>query len=241
MGVYKYILLNLRLDWYKSIVKGRVGKIVLNIQLQQLNKQCKEFVTSLAHADVAHDITHIERVVNMALKLCVEENANMAIVLPAAWLHDCVAVAKNHPNRANASTMAADKAIRFLADIKYNADLFTDIHHAIVAHSFSANVPVNTLEAQIVQDADRMDALGAIGISRCMKVGGAIDRLLYSPHDPFCSTRLPNDKKYTLDHFFVKLLHIADMMNTQAAKNEANKRTEYMLTFIAQLKAEIEQ
>ena len=166
-----------------------LAETTLTPALQTLCEQCRDFITSLTHADVAHDITHIERVVTVAIQLCEAENANMAIVLPAAWLHDCVAVAKNHPDRAKASTMAADKAIEFLQNLDYNANLFEDIHHAISAHSFSADIKIKTVEAQIVQDADRMDALGAIGVSRCMKVGGSIGRLLYSPDDPFCSAR----------------------------------------------------
>lgn len=207
--------------------------------LKILSEQCRDFITSLIHADVAHDITHIERVVRVAIQLCDAENANMAVVLPAAWLHDCVAVAKNHPDRARASTMAADKAIEFLQSLDYNADLFDDIHHAISAHSFSANIKIKTVEAQIVQDADRMDALGAIGVSRCMKVGGSINRLLYNPDDPFCRSREPDDKQFTLDHFFIKLLNIADSMNTPSAKAEAQRRTEYMHEFLKQLKSEI--
>lgn len=204
-----------------------------------LDQQCREFILSQVHADVAHDISHIERVVRVAKQLCLAEQANMAIVLPAAWLHDCVAVAKNHPDRAKASTMAADKAISFLHSINYPSDYFDAIHHAIVAHSFSANVAVKTLEAQIVQDADRMDALGAIGVSRCMKVGGSIGRYLYHKDDPFCLQRQPDDSKYTLDHFFIKLLGIAKSMNTPAAKDEATRRTDYMLAFLEQLKSEI--
>ncbi|TMO79346.1 regulator [Pseudoalteromonas sp. S3776] len=214
---------------------------VLTPELQQLDSQCRTFITSLIHADVAHDITHIERVVRVAIQLCHAEQANMNIVLPAAWMHDCVAVAKNHPDRAKASTMAADKAIAFLKSINYDASLFDDIHHAIAAHSFSANIAVKTLEAQIVQDADRMDALGAIGVSRCMKVGGSISRLLYNPDDPFCVNREADDKTYTLDHFFIKLLHIAKSMNTPSAKAEAERRTTYMYAFLVQLKSEIGQ
>lgn len=218
-----------------------MANFVLTPELQQLDSQCRTFITSLIHADVAHDITHIERVVRVAIQLCHAEQANMNIVLPAAWMHDCVAVAKNHPDRAKASTMAADKAIAFLKSINYDASLFDDIHHAIAAHSFSANIAVKTLEAQIVQDADRMDALGAIGVSRCMKVGGSISRLLYNPDDPFCVNREADDKTYTLDHFFIKLLHIAKSMNTPSAKAEAERRTTYMYAFLEQLKSEIGQ
>lgn len=207
--------------------------------LQQLENECRTFISSLVCADVAHDITHIERVVRVAKQLCHAEQADMAVVLPAAWLHDCVAVAKNHPDRAKASTMAADKAIRFLTSIGYEEAYFDAIHHAIAAHSFSANIKVQSIEAQIVQDADRMDALGAIGVSRCMKVGGSISRHLYHPQDPFCQDREADDKLYTLDHFFIKLLHVAKSMNTPSAKAEAQRRTDYMLAFIEQLKSEI--
>lgn len=212
---------------------------VLSATLEQLEKECRIFISSLICADVAHDLTHIERVVRVAKHLCHAEKANMSVVLPAAWLHDCVAVAKNHPDRAKASTMAADKAISFLSSIDYDDAYFDAIHHAIVAHSFSANIKVQSIEAQIVQDADRMDALGAIGVSRCMKVGGSISRHLYHPQDPFCQNRDADDKLYTLDHFFIKLLHVAKSMNTPSAKAEAERRTDYMQAFIEQLKSEV--
>ena len=212
---------------------------VLSAKLEQLESECRTFISSLICADVAHDLTHIERVVRVAKHLCHAEKANMSVVLPAAWLHDCVAVAKNHPDRAKASTMAADKAISFLSSIDYDDAYFDAIHHAIAAHSFSANIKVQSIEAQIVQDADRMDALGAIGVSRCMKVGGSISRHLYHPQDPFCQNRDADDKLYTLDHFFIKLLHVAKSMNTPSAKAEAERRTAYMQAFIEQLKSEV--
>ncbi|MFY8273270.1 HD domain-containing protein [Pseudoalteromonas sp. SSDWG2] len=216
-----------------------VQVIELSSDLQNLERQCRAFILQCGSADAAHDITHIERVVTVAKKLCSQEQGCMEIVLPAAWLHDCVAVAKNHPDRAKASAMAADKAITFLHSIGYDSQYFDAIHHAIVAHSFSAQITPTTLEAQIVQDADRMDALGAIGISRCMKVGGAICRGLYHPSDPFAKNRDADDGKYTLDHFFVKLLSIATSMNTQSAQLEAQKRTDYMHDFLRQLGQEI--
>ncbi|ESP90346.1 hypothetical protein N483_18650 [Pseudoalteromonas luteoviolacea NCIMB 1944] len=199
----------------------------------------KEFMLDTPFADTAHDLSHIQRVVKTAKQLAIEEGADLEVVIPAAWLHDCVAVAKNHPDRAFASKMAADKAERFLIEIGYPEDKLEGIYHAIVAHSFSANVSPTTLEAQIVQDADRMDALGAIGVSRCMKVGGAIARHLYHTEDPFCEKREPDDKSYTIDHFFVKLLHIESQMHTEAAKKEAQRRTEFMQLFLRELGREI--
>lgn len=211
----------------------------MTLKMHELEKACEEFMLSTPCADTAHDLSHIKRVVKVAKSLCEAEGADPAVVIPAAWLHDCVAVAKNHPDRPLASKLAADKAVAFLTELKYDTDKLEAIHHAIVAHSFSAGVTPTTLEAKIVQDADRMDALGAIGVSRCMKVGGAIARNLYNVEDPFCEHRKADDTKYTLDHFFIKLLHIKDNMHTTAAREQAQARTQYMLDFLEQLKSEI--
>jgi uncharacterized protein len=211
-----------------------------HIGLSRLDAHCKEFVEKLLPADVAHDITHIERVVKVAKKLADEEGANPWVVIAAAWLHDCVSVPKNHPDRSCASSMAAEKGVAFLKTLSFfPVQYLDDVAHAIIAHSFSANVKPETIEAQIVQDADRMDAIGAIGVARCMKVGGRLDRPLYHQEDPFCESREPEDLQYTLDHFFVKLLHIAESMCTESAKREANRRTEYMKGFLVQLSSEL--
>ena len=198
-----------------------------------------EFLTQLGCADRAHDIDHIERVVATARQLGKREGAELAILEPAAWLHDCVSVAKDHPQRKQASLLAADRAVVFLQEINYPQQYHRAIHHAIVAHSFSANISPETLEAKILQDADRMDALGAIGIARCILVGGKLNRQLYSSIDPLCVDRKPNDDVYTLDHFFTKLLTLGESMKTQAAKAEAERRSVYMRDFLAQLQSEL--
>ena len=112
-------------------------------------------------ADPGHGPAHLERVVATALRLAAEEGARLEVVLPAAWLHDCVHVAKDSPDRARASRLAADHALRFLESAGYPAPLLPDIRHAIEAHSYSAGIAPRTIEAKVVQDADRLDALGA--------------------------------------------------------------------------------
>jgi len=198
-----------------------------------------EFLTQLGCADRAHDIDHIERVVATARLLGKSEGAELAVLEPAAWLHDCVSVAKDHPQRKQASLLAADRAVEFLQEINYPQQYHQAIHHAIVAHSFSANITPETLEAKILQDADRMDALGAVGIARCILVGGKLNRQLYSSIDPLCAEREPDDNVYTLDHFFTKLLTLGDSMQTQAAKVEAQRRSVYMREFLVQLQSEL--
>ena len=160
-------------------------------------------------------------------------------MLPAAWLHDCVHVAKDSPERARASRLAADHAVRFLESAGYPAPLLPDIRHAIEAHSYSAGIAPRTVEAKVVQDADRLDALGAIGLARCIAVGAALGRPVYESRDPFCREREPDDRGASVDHFYTKLLKLAGTMQTAAGRREAERRTAFLRAFLAQLESEI--
>ena len=130
--------------------------------------------------DPAHDILHFERVVKVAKHLCDKENGKFEVIVPAAWLHDFVIVPKNDPRRSQASQLSAIEATKYLSSINYPSAYISEIAHAIEGHSFSANVPTRTLEAKIVQDADRLDGLGAIGIARCFATAGLLKRPFYS-------------------------------------------------------------
>lgn len=207
--------------------------------LSEFEHCCSVFLQAQGDADAAHDLSHISRVVKVAKQLAIAESADLAVVLPAAWLHDCVSLPKNHPERHLASALAGDKAIEFLASIHYPSEYYEAILHAIRAHSFSANITPETLEAKIVQDADRLDALGAIGIARCMQVSGALNRTLYSLKDPFCEARKPDDTLYSIDHFYNKLFRIAESLNTPSAQLEGKRREAIMRDFLDQLALEI--
>jgi uncharacterized protein len=205
-----------------------------------LEARFEQFLTGQAQThDAAHDLEHIRRVVNTARALAAAEQADLAIVIPAAWLHDCVSVPKDSPLRSQASGLAAQAALGFLRTIGYPESCLAAIHHAIEAHSFSANIPPRTREAQVVQDADRLDALGAIGIARCLMLGGAIGRRLYDPHEPFPAARQPDDALNTIDHFYLKLLRLADTMTTGAGRAEAQRRTIFIRQFLEQRRSEI--
>jgi uncharacterized protein len=190
-------------------------------------------------ADAAHDLEHIRRVVANATELAHSEGADLAVVLPAAWLHDCVVVPKHSRLRATASRQAATAAVTFLGSIGYPERYLDEIDHAIEAHSFSANIAPRTRAAMVVQDADRLDALGAIGIARCLMLAGATGRRLYDPDEPFPIARAPDDTRNTVDHFYVKLLRLADTMHTAAGHAEARKRIAFMEAFLQQLGAEL--
>jgi len=209
------------------------------MNLQRLQRRCLEFISQTDAADGAHDVEHVKRVVKNTLYLNENEKGNTLVVLPAAWLHDCVAVPKDSPHRAQGSRMAADAATAFLTDIGYPGELLPEVAHAIEAHSFSAGVRPRTLEARIVQDADRLDSLGAIGIARCLLVGGQLERPLCDPVDPFCDEREPDDSRFTIDHFFAKLLKLPGSMHTEAGRTEAARRAEFMRNFLARLREEL--
>ena len=209
------------------------------MDLDQIQTLCIDFLSEIMISDPAHDISHIKRVVQNTLQLTESENGNIAVTLPAAWLHDCVSVPKDSPLRNQASKLAAKEAVRFLKSVNYPVDLLAQVYHAVEAHSFSANIATETLEARIVQDADRLDAVGAIGISRCLLTGGSMGTPLYDPADPFADNRDLDDRRYTLDHFYCKLLGLAETMKTDAGRAEAEKRTDYMRGFLQQLGSEI--
>jgi len=189
--------------------------------------------------DPAHDLLHLERVAATAKRLAALEGADLAVVIPAAWLHDYVVVPKDDPRRALASRLAATEARAHLASIGYDAALLGPIAHAIEAHSFSANIAPRTLEAQVVQDADRLDGIGAIGIARCFSCAGSMGRPFYSPVDPFCASREPDDARFTLDHFYRKLFKTAASMQTSAGRKEAERRVEVMREYLRELGEEI--
>ncbi|HSV62543.1 MAG TPA: HD domain-containing protein [Chthoniobacterales bacterium] len=189
--------------------------------------------------DAAHDEGHVRRVVANAKRLTEAEGADLAVVLPAAWLHDCVTIAKSSPQRSSASRLAAERAGAFLRATAYPAELIPAIEHAIEAHSFSARVAPQTLEAKVVQDADRLEALGAVGIARTLITGGANGTPFYDSSEPFPITRVADDRTSIIDHFFTKLLTLAATMQTAAGRAAAEQRAEFLKQYLIQLGDEI--
>ena len=192
-----------------------------------------------ANPDPAHDLAHVRRVVANARLLAAAEGADPAVVLPAAWLHDCVVLPKDSARRAEASRLAAESAGVFLRTAGYPAAHVPAIEHAIAAHSFSAGIPPQTLEAKVVQDADRLDALGAIGIARTLMLGGAMGKPLYDAAEPLPQRRAADDQANVIDHFYVKLLRLAERMHTAAARREGERRTRLMRLYLDELGREL--
>ena len=167
------------------------------------------------------------------------ENADTEILLPAAIFHDIINLPKTAPNRADASRLSADYVKKYLKTTRFAHAKIPAVHHAIHAHSYSANIPCDTLEAKILQDADRLDALGTIGIARCFAVSGAMGRPLFHPTDPMAKHRPLNEAEYALDHFQTKLFKIAETLHTAKAKEFATDRVTYMRQFCETLSADL--
>lgn len=190
--------------------------------------------------DSAHDLAHIQRVWANARTLAAEEGVPAGrVLMGAAWLHDLVALPKDHPDRADASRLSAEAATAILNSLGFSAKETAAASHAIAAHSFSSGIVPETPEARILQDADRLDALGAVGLARVFAVAGALGRPLYDPDDPFAVRRGVDDSRWTLDHFAAKLLRLPATMQTAAGRRIAEKRAAYLRAYLSDFAAEI--
>lgn len=194
-----------------------------------------------AAQDSAHDLAHIRRVWANCQHIAQGESApvDMGLLHAAAIFHDLVNLPKDAPNRAEASRLSAEAAAPLACAAGLSEAKLPALKHAIEAHSFSAQVAPQTVEAKILQDADRLDALGAIGLARMLMVSGALARPLYDSNDPLAAQRTPDDTAFALDHFQTKLFTLAETMQTATARQIAEERTQYMRSFLTRLMHEI--
>ena len=199
----------------------------------------KDEVIKIMNNDTAHDFDHVMRVYNNAQKIVKKENANPKLILSAVLLHDIVSYSKSSKRSKFSSIDSAKKSKIILKKYGFTNDEIIVISDAIAEHSFSQNKIPQTLEGKILQDADRLDALGAIGIARVFATSGSLNRSFYNIDDPFCNKRNPDDDIWAVDHFFNKLLKLEFTMNTKSGKIEAKKRTKVLKVFLKQLKSEI--
>ena len=189
--------------------------------------------------DGSHDLAHIHRVFGNARRIQAVEGGDGDVLAASVLLHDCVAVEKNSPLRAQASRLAADKARGLLRELGWPAARIEAVAHAILTHSFSANLVPETLEARILQDADRLDAIGMIGAARCFYIAGRLGSGLYDPDDPLAKERLLDDRRFAIDHFATKLFKLADGFQTQTGRQLAEERHARLRTVLDLLLDEI--
>jgi uncharacterized protein len=197
----------------------------------------------LAHVDGggdgSHDASHLDRVWANARAIADAEGGDLELIAAAVLLHDCVHVEKSSPLRAQASRLAAERARGVLAGLGWEAGRVAAVAHAIEAHSFSAGIAPATLEARILQDADRLEAIGAIGVARCFYTAGRMGSALYDPADPRGERRALDDRAFAVDHFRAKLLRLGEGFQTAAGARLARERTRLLAEFLAAFEAEI--
>ena len=191
-------------------------------------------------ADGAHDLGHLSRVWANARAIALDEpQVDWPVLEAAVWFHDLVNLPKDSPDRARASTLSAAAAVDFLRVDGFDPAKLEAVAHAIAAHSFSAGIPPETPEARILQDADRLEALGAIGLARMFLISGRMGGGIVDMDDPMALHRPLDDKRFALDHIEVKLLRLPETMQTRAGRMMAEERAEWMMSFRTRLLSEI--
>jgi uncharacterized protein len=185
----------------------------------------------LPGSDGAHDVSHLTRVWRNAKAIQLEEGGDMEILAAAVLLHDCVAVPKDSPLRSQASRLAAAEALAQLKTLGWSVERAEWVASAIESHSYSAGIAPASLEACILQDADRLDAIGFTGVARCFYTAGRMGSSLYDASDPRAERRDLNDAAFALDHFPAKLLGLAGGFKTATGRVFAAKRQEAIRRF----------
>ena len=212
-------------------------------QLEMINRYMKDALTK---DNTGHSIDHINRVLALANKILThEKKADAFVVRAAALLHD---VYDDKLYDSQEDILAAkNNMISFLLSIGVHPEMIEEITYIIDNMSWSKSLEGTqelNINGQIVQDADRLEAMGAIAITRAITYGAVKNRVLYDPeiqpHLPQNKTDYRNQKSTTINHFYEKLLLIQDKLNTDTARTISESRQQFMLSFLAQFKAEWE-
>lgn len=190
-----------------------------------------------------HDWYHIKRVLQLSLRIAEEEHADPFTVALAALLHD-IADHKFYPDDLNKGPRDADRLLQKSGVDESTRKTVCTIIHEISYKGAGVATPMSSLEGQCVQDADRLDAMGAIGIARAFAYGGSKNRMMYDPaqkpemHQDFDSYR--KSEGHTINHFYEKLLLLRDRMNTVTGKKLADERHLFMENWLARFFGEWE-
>ena len=211
------------------------------MQGMQLLQKIQAIAQAAAAADSAHDYSHSQRVLINALRISEQEGGDREVLAAAAYLHDIANLPKNHPDSRMSSERSAERAGTILRELGFDEHKIPVVQDAILCHSYSRGLTPETAEGRIFQDADRLDALGAIGIARtfCGRAARPSARCWRS-QDPFLKEgRVPDDRDNTLDHFWVKLFKLEDKMLTPTGRKLAAERVARMRQFVDDLQDEV--
>lgn len=198
---------------------------------------------ALSGEGTGHDWWHIERVWNLAMTIAKEENANLFIVTLGALVHDIA----DHKFYDGDHEIGPVKAREWLIQVGCTSDEVDQVVAIVKEISFKGagvSTPMSSLEGKCVQDADRLDAIGAVGIARVFAYGGSTGQPIHDPdsktemHDSF--EKYKSAKTTSINHFYEKLLLLKNLMNTDAGKKVAEARHKFMLEYLERFHAEVE-
>jgi uncharacterized protein len=207
------------------------------VTISIIDKTCQFVEAKLSGDGSGHDWWHIYRVWNLAKNIAEQEQANRIVVELSALLHD-IADWKFHDGD---DTVGPKMAEQFLLKNQVEREVIDPVIEIIASISYKGAgvpTPMKTLEGKVVQDADRLDAIGAMGIARTFAYGGHKNRLIYHPdEEPVMHQSFEDYKKntgHTINHFHEKLLLLKDRMNTASAIRLAEGRHQFMQTYLDQ-------
>lgn len=189
----------------------------------------------LADDDPGHDLEHCLRVAGWTLRCGADPREGVA----AALLHDVVNLPKNDPRRKEASALSATKARELLGALDLAADAIERIADAVEDHSYSRGATPRSPLGEALQDADRLEAVGALGLFRIVSTGTRMGARYFDSSDPWATHRPYDDLRFTVDHFFTKLLRLPATFHTDVGRREAERRVAFMRVFLEQLGAEL--
>ena len=211
-----------------------------------MNKKLRKNLIGIAKTrvrnDLSHDFNHLYRVLKLAERIAKSENADLDVIVPAALFHDII-VYKGTSKAKYEVAESASLATKILKNMKdYPQSKIKQVVYAISVCSYSKNIKPETLEAKVLQDADLLEATGAISIMRTFSSSIIMHiKSFYNPIDPFCKKRQAEDRIYSLDLFFARLLVVNKRINTKAGRQIAKRRISFLYKFLNELNLELEE
>jgi uncharacterized protein len=194
----------------------------------------------ISNTDVSHDFEHALRVLINAEMITKEEKADFDIIVPAALFHDLIVYPKDHPEKHKSQEESAELTEKILNKIPEFPKKIKKIKTCILECSFSKGIIPKLLESKILQDADGLEATGAISIMRTYSSTGQMKRPFYNSRDPFCKNREADSTEFALDLFYTRLLKVEARMHTKKAKEIAKRRTNFLRQFLKELELELQ-
>ncbi|ASA77180.1 HD domain-containing protein [Thermococcus sp. 5-4] len=202
----------------------KLDEFITNKESLRLIERTREYARHFFEREGTHGFSHVERVLNLCMHIGREEGADLEVLALAALLHDIARPLESSGRVEDHAVEGARIARQYLRSLGYAEDKIEEVAHAIETHRFSRGPEPRTLEAKILSDADKLDAIGAIGIARVFMYSGEHGR----------------DIEASLRHFEEKILRLKDLMYTETARRMAEERHRFTEEFIERIRREIE-